>query len=195
VCAYSGYNLQSLPRKSVSQIWLQNVIWKSIPLLGATSPISITESLPDIPEPLRLIRMVRRIRPRPGHGRSSFFPIPLSVLPPDQTHVHKSEDHAGDGEADFDAGAAGVAGTFGGGEEVAGADAGWLLVGVREGRFGGMGWTYATAWARATARGTATARRDSLPALLADQVTIRGVQTVYNGQMGVRQIGKLGCWR
>lgn len=42
--------------------------------------------------------------------------------------------------------------------------------------------TYATAWARATARGTATARRDSLPALLADQVTIKGVQTVFDGQ-------------
>jgi hypothetical protein len=43
---------------------------------------------------------------------------------------------------------------------------------------GGRERTYATACARATARGTATARRDSLPALLADQVTIKGVQTV-----------------
>lgn len=39
--------------------------------------------------------------------------------------------------------------------------------------------TYATACARDTASGTATARRDSLPALLADQVTISGVQTGY----------------
>jgi len=41
--------------------------------------------------------------------------------------------------------------------------------------------TYATACAQATARGTATARRDSLPALLADQVTISGVQTDCDG--------------
>lgn len=46
--------------------------------------------------------------------------------------------------------------------------------------------TYATACARATARGTATARRDSLPALLADQVTIKGVQT-KKSQVRVRK--------
>ena len=34
-----------------------------------------------------------------------------------------------------------------------------------------------TAWAQATAKGTATALRDSLPALLAAQVTINGVAT------------------
>jgi hypothetical protein len=46
--------------------------------------------------------------------------------------------------------------------------------------------TYATACASATASGTATARRDSLPALLADQVTISGVQTVHESQLGVQ---------
>ena len=63
-----------------------------------------------------------------------------------------------------------------------------LIVSVMVGMVGMMGWkrTYATACASATARGTATARRDSLPALLADQVTIRGVQTVYDGQLRVQ---------
>ena len=40
-----------------------------------------------------------------------------------------------------------------------------------------MEMTDETAWAQATAKGTATALRDSLPALLAAQVTINGVAT------------------
>jgi hypothetical protein len=167
------------------------VIWKSIPLPGATSPISITESLPDIPEPPRLIRIISSIRPRPGHGRSSFFPISPSVLPPDQAHVHKSEDHAGDGEADFDAGAAGVAGTFGGGEEVAGADAGWL------------GETFLGRWDGLTRRLGRGLRRE----VRRLHVGIRcrrywrtrlrlGGCRLYTMVRGVfRRIGKLGCWQ
>ena len=57
---------------------------------------------------------------------------------------------------------------------------------------GGGERTYATACARATARGTATARRDSLPALLADQVTIKGVQTITR-QLGRESTGTSGC--
>lgn len=52
--------------------------------------------------------------------------------------------------------------------------------------------THETACAQATARGTATALRDSLPALFAAQVTIKGVATVRSAHyLGKWHIGKL----
>jgi hypothetical protein len=80
--------------------------------------------LPNISEPLRLVRIIRSIRPRPRHRRPALFLIPPCILPPDQAHVDESEKHARYREADFDARAARVSRAFGGGEKVAGADAG-----------------------------------------------------------------------
>ena len=140
--------------------------------------IATPANLTNITESLSLISVIGSIRPSPRCRRSSFPLVTASVLPFDQAHVQESEDHASDRERDLDACSSSVSRTFGRREQVSGADAEWWLVDVDDWKAGMRTKTYATACARATARGTATARRDSLPALLADQVTIKGVQTV-----------------
>jgi hypothetical protein len=141
--------------------------------VGATQFIFV--HLAKVAESFSLICVLRSVRAGSWGRRSSLSLITTGVLPFDQTHIYKREEHASSGECHLDTCSACVSWAFRCREEVSRADSKmmvslYFVLGLRVN-------TYATACARATARGTATARRDSLPALLADQVTISGVQT------------------
>jgi hypothetical protein len=131
--------------------------------------------LAEVSESFSLICVLRSVRAGSWRWRSSLSFVTTSVLPLDQSHIYKREEHTSSGECDLDSCSACVSWAFRRREEVSRADSKMMvslcfILGLRVN-------TYATACARATASGTATARRDSLPALLADQVTISGVQT------------------
>ena len=61
-----------------------------------SQPTPIQINLPNIPEPLSLIRIISSIRPGSGRRRSSLSLVATSVLPPDQPHVYKGEEHSCD---------------------------------------------------------------------------------------------------
>ena len=62
----------------------------------AEKSTQIYPDLPNIPEPLSLISIIGSIRPGPGRRRSSLSLVTTSVLPSNQPHVYKSEEHSCD---------------------------------------------------------------------------------------------------